>query len=437
MPRARNLDTISSKLDWVAELARRHPDRALTPLHHLMDEQWLHEAYRRTRKDGSVGADGQSAEQYGQQLESNLRDLLDRFRSGRYFAPPVRRAYIPKGDGRNRPIGVPTFEDKVLQRAVAMMLEAVYEQEFHPSSYGFRPGRSAHDALAATWEGLMSMGGGWVYEVDIQSFFDTLDHGQLRAILDERVADGVIRRAIDKWLKAGVLEDGAVRRPGEGTPQGGVISPVLANIYLHTVMDQWFERDVRPRLRGRAFFVRYADDLLLAFEREDDARRVAHVLPKRFAKYGLSLHPEKTRLVAFQRPGPRDGGKGRASFDLLGFTHHWGRSRKGKWIIKQRTMRSRLSRALSQLQQWCRRVRHLPLGRQSHLLGQKLRGHYGYYGITGNYVALARFYRQVRRIWRKWLGRRSNSKRMSWARFTRLEKHHPLPRPRVVHSRIA
>ena len=256
-------------------------------LHHAIDVEWLREAYRRTRKDGAVGVDGQSAEEYARDLEKNLESLLVRFRTGAYRAPPVRRVHIPKGDGRTRPIGVPTFEDKVLQRAVAMILEAIYEQDFHPGSYGFRPGRSAHDALDALWKGVMSYRGAWVLEVDIQRFFDTLDHGALRSFLDERVTDGVIRRAIDKWLKAGVLEQGAVTHPDEGTPQGGVVSPILANVYLHSVLDRWFETDVKPRLRGRAFLVRYADDFVIAFEQESDARRVMEVLPKRFARYDL------------------------------------------------------------------------------------------------------------------------------------------------------
>jgi group II intron reverse transcriptase/maturase len=343
--------------------------------------------------------------------------------------------HIPKGDGRTRPIGVPTFEDKVLQRAVAMLLEAIYEQDFHPGSYGFRPGRGAHDALQALWDGLMSIRGGWVLEVDIQSFFDTLDHGALRSFLDGRVTDGVVRRAIDKWLKAGVLETGAVTHPEEGTPQGGVISPILANVYLHEVLDEWFENDVKPRLEGRAFLVRYADDFVIAFARKTDAMRVMEVLAKRFGKYGLTLHPDKTRLVKFSRPrrdDPEGGGPG--SFDLLGLTHYWGRSRRGKSVIIRRTMRSRLTRALQRVRQWCRWNRHRPIAEQCKALGAKLRGHFGYYGITGNFEALRRFALEVERAWWKWLNRRSRRARLTVERFRMLLAHHPLPKPRIVHG---
>lgn len=432
--------TVSTKLGRIAELARKHPERAFASLHHVIDVEWLREAYRRTRKDGAAGVDGQTAEQYAHDLEANLESLMVRLRTGTYRAPPVRRVHIPKGDGRqSRPIGVPSFEDKVLQRAVAMVLEAIYEQDFLACSYGFRPGRHAHDALEALWKGLMSMGGGWVLEVDIQSFFDRLDHGIVRRILDERVTDGVIRRVIDKWLKAGVLEDGAVTHPDEGTPQGGVISPILSNVYLHEVLDEWFEKVVKPRLRGRAFLIRYADDFVVAFAREADARAVMEVLPKRFGKYGLTLHPDKTRLTRFVRPrrDRADGDDGPGSFDLLGFTHYWDLSKKGNWVIKRKTMSSRLTRSLHRVRTWCRTNRHLPIAEQCKALGHKLRGHFGYYGITGNLKALARFRRAVRDIWRKWLSRRSHRGRMSWERFLLLEAQYPLPQARVVHSALA
>lgn len=432
---------VSTGLHRVAELAREAPGMAFTTLAHHIDIGLLHVAYQRTRKDGAVGVDGGTAEAYAVDLWGNLRSLLERLKSGRYHAPPVRRVHIPKGDGKTRPIGIPTFEDKVLQRAVAMVLEVIYEQDFRACSHGFRPGRSAHGALEELWQGLTKMRGGWAVEVDIRSFFDTLDHGHLRSFLDRRVRDGVLRRAIDKWLKAGVMEAGSVTHPEAGTPQGGVISPLLANVYLHEVMDVWFEDVVKPRLKGPSFMVRYADDLVIGCRTEGDARTVLDVLPKRFGKYGLALHPEKTRLVRFLPPRREDDGRGDAgqsgSFDFLGFTHYWGRSLKGSWVVKRKTAGTRFSRALKAIGAWMRAHRHDAVAEQHESLGRKLRGHYAYYGITGNGNALARFLFHVRRGWLKWLGRRSQRGRLNWEQYTRLLARYPLPPARVVHSVFA
>ena len=416
-------------------MAKAMPGVPLTTLAHHIDADWLREAYRRTRKDGAKGVDGQSASQYAEHLEDNLRALLDRAKSGTYRAPPVRRVHIPKGDGsQTRPIGIPTFEDKVLQRAVVMVLEAVYEQEFHDFSYGFRPGRSAHQACEALQNASVKMAGGWVLEVDIRKFFDTLDHEQLRQILGQRVRDGVILRLIGKWLNAGVLEGLALSHPEAGTPQGGVISPLLANIYLHEVLDEWFVREVRPRLNGHAVLVRYADDFVFVFARKDDAERVLDVLPKRFGKYGLALHPNKTRLVPFHRPDRDDGGNdGPGTFDLLGFTHHWGLSRNGKWVVKKRTAKDRFSRTLHRIAEWCREHRHDDVEAQHRALARKLSGHYAYFGVTSNYAALARLLHETQSIWRKWLSRRSQKGFVSWEAMHRLLERFPLPQPRIVH----
>lgn len=428
--------TISTRLERIAKLAREMPGVALKTLAHHIDVTWMREAYRRTRKDGAPGVDGQTAAEYAERLEENLGSLLERAKAGTYHAPPVRRVHIPKGDGTmTRPIGVPTFEDKVLQRAVVMVLEAVYEQEFHDFSYGFRPGRSAHQACEVLQNAMVRMGGGWVLEVDIEKFFDTLDHAKLREILHQRVRDGVLLRLIGKWLNAGVLESGEVTHFDEGTPQGGVISPLLANVYLHEAIDEWFVRDVQPRLRGQAVIVRYADDLVVVFAREDDARRMLAVLPRRLERYGLTLHPEKTRLVPFRRPdiAQTKGEPPPGTFDLLGFTHHWGMSRRGKWVVKKRTAGDRFSRALRRVQDWCRRNRHRSLEEQQDVLGKKLRGHYAYYGVTTNHVALARFFHEVKAIWRKWLSRRSNKAFLEWDAMHRLLERFPLPTPRIVH----
>ena len=336
-----------------------------------------------------------------------------------------------------RPIGIPTFEDKVLQRAVVMALEPLYEQDFLDCSYGFRPGRSAHNALQELRRQTMNMGGGWIVDVDVRNFFGTLDHAQLRQILRLRVQDGVLLRLIGKWLNAGVLEDGSLSYPTSGTPQGGVISPLLANVYLHEVLDVWFERVVKPELQSKSFLIRYADDLVLGFSCEEDARRVMQVLPKRFAKYGLTLHPEKTRLVEFRRPpgrpcGDDQGGPG--TFDFLGFTHHWARSRKGNWVVMRRTAKDRFRRALRNANQWCRNNRHRPIVEQQQILSAKLRGHFGYFGITGNSRAISSFAYRVVRTWRKWLDRRSQKARMTWERMKRLLQRYPLPLPRIRHS---
>ena len=432
-------ETISPKLERIAKLAKEAPDMVFTSLAHHIDSDWMLEAYRRTRKDGAVGIDERTAEDFEKDLWGNLWSLVDEAKSGRYVAPPVRRVHIPKGGGsETRPIGIPTFADKVLQRAIAMLLEAVYEQDFMQCSYGFRPGRSAHQALEDFRNQMMSTWGGWVVEIDIRKFFDSLDHRHLQAILRQRVRDGVVLRLIGKWLNAGVMEDGGVSHPASGTPQGGVISPLLANIYLHAVLDTWFERDVRPHLKGRATLVRYADDAVLGFACEGDARRVMAVLSKRFGKYGLALHPEKTRLVPFVSPAKKIAGKAAeppCSFDLLGFTHFWGRSRKGHWVIRQKTAKDRLRRALQAVKSYCQRARHRPLTEQHRALSQKLRGHYSYYGITGNGVMLGRFRDAVLRLWRRALARRS-AKGMSWTRFDAVHKRFWLPRATIVHTAI-
>jgi group II intron reverse transcriptase/maturase len=282
----------------------------------------------------------------------------------------------------------------------------------------------------------MELGIKWVLEVDIRKFFDTLDHRHLRDLVQLRVRDGVILRLIGKWLQAGVLEEGVLTHPDAGTPQGGVISPLLANVYLHYVLDQWFHHEVLPRLRGRTFLIRYADDFVIGFTDEQDARRVMEVLPKRFAKYGLTIHPEKTRLIPFHRPrgGPTPPRTGRpGTFDFLGFTHYWARSRRGYWVIKQKTASSRLTRAVQAISEWCRRNRHRPLAEQHRVLCQKLRGHFNYYGITGNSIRLARFRHEVTGLWCKWL-RRRNDKPPPWSWFERLLGRYPLPPPTAIHS---
>ena len=430
---------ISTRLEQIARRAKEIWGAPLMTLAHHIDVSWLRDAYRRTRKDGAAGVDGQNAEQYAEQLESNLELLLDRMKSGRYRAPPVRRVHIPKGDGtETRPIGIPTFEDKVAQRAVAMVLSEVYEQEFYDFSYGFRPHRSAHQAMQTVRNATMRWQGGWIVEVDIKQFFDSVDHRYLREILHRRIGDGVLLRLIGKWVNAGVLEGLVLSRPDEGTPQGGVISPLLANIFLHEVFDRWFVEMVQPALRAAAQPMRYADDIVVVFANEQDARRFLAVLPKRFGKYGLTLHPDKTKLVRFARPRSRDSGRdddGPESFQLLGFTFHWRRSRRGAWVVGQRTAPSRFTRALRRIREWCRWHRHDPLPYQHRALDRKLLGHYAYYGVTGNSDALARFWNEVREAWKRALATRSQ-RRLTWRTMLALLRRYPLAAPRIVHRYV-
>ena len=431
-----------TKQERIAELARNCPDMSFTNLAHHIDIIWLRKAYALTRKDGAVGVDGQTAEEYEVNLWDNLQDLLNRAKSGTYVAPPVRRTYIPKAGSPNetRPLGIPTFEDKILQRAVLMVLEPVYETDFLEVSHGFRPGRSAHGALECLWKQAMNIGCRWIVDVDLRKFFDTIDHGHLREFLKRRVRDGVILRLIGKWLNAGVLEDGVHTTPEDGAPQGGVLSPLISNVFLHYVLDQWFEQEVRPRMKGEVFLVRYADDFVIGTAREDDARRIMDVLPKRMSKYGLTVHPEKTRLIRFD-PDRRDDtdttereSSSPKTFDFLGFTHYWGRARKGGWVIKRKTARNRLKRALLALSVWCRKNRHRPIKEQHQTLKQKVQGHYGYYGITGNIASLQKFQLGAVRTWKRWLSRRRRGRTFSWSDFARLAMRYGLPRARVVHS---
>jgi group II intron reverse transcriptase/maturase len=428
-------ESVYTKQQRIAELARQMPDAGFTSLAYHIDLEWLKEAYGRTRKDGATGVDDMTGAQFETDLENNLSSLLRRFKSGSYFAPPVKRVYIPKEVGGEpiRPIGIPTLEDKILQRAVVMLLAPLYEHDFLDCSYGFRPGRNAHQALEALWQAIMGMGSVcWVLEVDIKSYFDTVKHGYLRDFYKKRVRDGVVNRVLGKWLKAGVMEDGTLRYPQEGTPQGGVISPLLANIYLHEVLDVWFEQEVRPRLRGRAELIRFADDFVIVFSNEGDAHRVCEVLTKRFERFGLTIHDTKTRLVDFLHPGRRD--KKSEVFNFLGFTHYWGKSRKKKWVVKRKTAKKKLKQAVRRVYEWCKRNRHKSVEEQWRTLSRKLHGHYGYYGITFNMRGVISFYEEAKRSWRKWLNRRSRDKDMPWERFNRLLKRYPLPTPRIVHQ---
>lgn len=406
---------------------------ALTSLNQYLTADLIRESCRKLRKRAAVGVDGKTAEEYGKELEERLPQLIEEIKSGRYQALPARRGYIPKpGKNEKRPLGIPAVEDKTIQKAVVAILEPIYEQEFYPFSYGFRQGVGALEATRALRRAIEEGKTYWLVEVDIRKFFDTLSHEHLRGFLRQRVRDGVILRLIDKWLKAGVMEDGAWQETEEGTPQGGIISPLLANLYLHEVLDKWYAKEIKGRLKGRSFLIRYADDFVMGFEREEDARRVMEVLPKRFARFSLSLNMQKTRKVDFRKPNRLE--EKPESFDFLGFTHYWGRSRDGRMIHKLKTAKDRLARSCRAVWEWCRKHLHLPVEEQCQGLNWKLRGHYSYYGLTHNTRALRQYHLTVCRTWLQWLRRRGDKGLLTWGAFKSLLIRHPLMAPRIVHN---
>ena len=431
-------ESVSTKQERIAKLAAENPAMAFTSLNHYLDAEWLRYAYECTRKDGAVGVDGQTGQDYAANLEQNLQSLIDRLKSGRYRALPVRRHYIDKSDGSKRALGIPSFEEKVAQRAIAMLLEPIYEQDFRDCSFGFRPARNAHQALQVIRRGIMERRARWVVEVDVRKYFDSIDHAKLRELLARRITDGVVRRMIDKWLKAGVLEQGQLSFPGTGTPQGGVISPLLSNVFLHYVLDEWFAEQVQPRLRGISALVRYCDDFVMLYACKEDAERVREVLGKRLAKFGLELHPEKTRLIDFRPPAERAGAETTlpTTFVFLGFLHVWGKSRKGNAAMWQRTAKDRLARTLKAIHERCRSMRSWPLVEQHRRLCRMLKGHFAYFGISGNYRRLSSVVFGTMRFWRKWLSRRSRTSQVTWKRFHRVLARYPLPAPRIVHRYI-
>jgi RNA-directed DNA polymerase len=428
--------TVSTKLQRIAEQAACYPEMVFTTLVHLIEVDFLKEAYRLTRKNGAPGVDKVTAREYAKNLDENLMDLNARLRSGGYVAPPVERAWVEKDANSNRPIGKPTFEDKIAQRAGVLLLGAIYEQDFYDFSHGFRKGHSQHQALHRLWELLMGMNINWILDADVSGFFDNLSHDWLRKIIKRRVNDGGMLRLIGKWLNAGVVEGEILTYPEKGTPQGGVISPMLSNIFLHHVLDEWFVKEVEPRMKGKCFLLRFADDFIIGFEKEEDARRVMGVLPKRFGRYGLAIHPEKTALTQFRRPGSEESSaNGNGTFDFLGFTHYWAKSRRGIWVIKRKTRKKGIRRFLRSLWFWLRRNRHLALKEQYKMLRVKLQGHYCYYGITGNYGSINRIYHKAKRFWRFWLSRRSHKGKIDWEKYVAsILDIYRLPRPKIVHN---
>ncbi len=434
MGNTQGLPTISPKLKRIAELAKSDPTFQFTAIFHLIDINLLREAHAHLRKDAVPGVSGQTAQDYAEHLEENLILLHEQLKVMRYKAPPVKRQWIDKDDGKKRPLGIPEFEDKIVQKAAEMILSHIYEHDFYDHSHGFRKGHSQHQAIKEIRGNIRRLNIGWIIDADIKGFFDNINHEHLREFIQARVNDGRIIRLIGKWLNAGVLDGKELSYPDTGTPQGGVISPLLANIYLHYVLDEWFEEMIKPRLTGRCFLIRYADDFIIGFDTEEDASRVMKVLPNRFNRYGLTIHTEKTKLIDFRKPSSgNDTSKGAGTFDFLGFTHYWAKSRNGYWIVKRKTAKKKLNRSMKAIWKWCRNNRHINIKEQWELLNSKLRGHYQYYGVRSNYKSLEVYYEYLMKAWKRWLGRRSQDGYISYAKFEKMLEKYPLLLPQIVH----
>lgn len=415
----------------IAERARKHKQVALTNVSQFIDVAMLRNSYQSLNKNSSPGVDGKFWHNYSLESQFRLPGLLTEFKQGSYVAPSIRRVYIPKGKMEKRPLGIPTIEDKILQESVRRVLNPIYEEEFKDFSFGFRKGYSAHKAIEFMFKEVSFKGLHYVIDADIKNYFGSIDHAMLREFFDKRVVDGVIRKMINKWLKAGILEDKQLSYPESGTPQGGLVSPLLSNIYLHYVLDEWFEEQIQPLLTGKSSIIRYADDFVLCFANSTDAERVMEVLPKRFEKFKLKLHPDKTKIVNLNCKR----GVGDRSFDFLGFTHYLSKSRKGKVVLKRKTSSKKFSLALSKTQDWIKSNRHRKLKELIPELNAKLRGHYNYYGITFNGKGIDSYFEQVKRILLKWLNRRGGKPAWNWDRFNQLIKEWlPLFKPKIYHS---
>lgn len=432
------IKALSTELNRLSEIAARDSKVKFTSLAHLLTEEFLKGCFRELNHQAATGIDQVSYDTYGEKLDRNIAELVERLRENRYRANDIRRVWIPKPEGRQRPLGIPVLEDRIVQRGVAKILSAIYEQDFLDVSYGFRERKSGHAALKTLDLSIMKGGANYLIDVDIRGYFEHVDHKWLMRMMKERIVDRTILRLIGKWLKAGVLEEGGRIRNEVGVPQGGVISPLLANIYLHYVLDLWIMRKVKRELAGRIYLIRYADDFVIGCTDREDAQKVWGMLPDRLKQFGLELSPEKSRLMEFGRKAYREGkggGNRLGTFDFLGFTHYMTRSRKGGARLGRKTIGKRYRSTLLAINDKLRNLRNLLSFRELHVhLGRVLNGYYNYYGFAGNAATLSKFAYAVERMWFKWLNRRSQRKSFNWEEFQELLKRFPLPRPRIVKS---
>ena len=426
-------------LPLISERARKEPNLKFTSLAHLLDEEFLLGCYLELGRDRASGIDGVSWQAYGENLNENRANLVKRMKAKQYRPKPAKRVYIPKNEHEKRPLGLPSLEDKVVQKGISRILEAIYEEDFLDCSYGFRPNRSCHDVLQAVDQIIMKRPVNYVIEADIKGFFDNVSHNWLLKMLEVRIKDPSFLLLIRRFLKAGYVEEGRLVQTKQGTPQGGNLSPILANIFLHYALDLWFEKRIKPQMAGEVYLVRYADDFLIMVQKQSDARMIEQALKDRFKKFSLTLHPKKTRTISFSRKEPENAkrqGRKPNTFEFLGFTHFWQCSFEGGWyMMSRRTSAKRFRKACRAMNDWLRSVRNWCKTKEWWLiLASKLRGHYQYYGVSGNSRMLKMFYYRVMRLVHKWLNRRSQRNRWNWERFTEYLKHYPLPLPHISHK---
>lgn len=422
-----------AKFRMIAKKAKENPEMKFTSLAHYLSEEYLRDSYRNLNKSAASGIDEVDYYQYELEQITAIESLHHRLKTGSYQAPNNRRVWIDKGEGKKRALGISTTEDKIVQKSVTGILNLIYEQDFYPNSYGFRPNRSAHQALSQLRKECMRWGTNWIIDADIQGCFDNFDHTRMLEFLRKRITDRSLLRLIQNWLEAGIVDGKEVFSSERGTPQGNILSPLLCNIYLHYVLDQWIEETVKPLLKGRCFLIRYADDFVIGFSNQSDAERVMKTLPKRLMKYGLNIHPEKSRLLNFY---PRSGNDKPPTFDFLGFTHYWTKSQKGRNVVKRRTRKKSQHKALQNMHETCRDHRHEKVKQQYRRLKSKLQGIYNYFGIRGNYINIYTVYRHALVSWYKWLNRRSQRQSLTWQGYKDLLKQFPLPTPKVVHVNV-
>ena len=427
-----------TKLALISERARQEPKCQFTSLAHLLDEGFLAECYYRLGRDRASGIDGVSWKAYGERLTENLKDLVSRLKAKRYKPQPSRRVYIPKDAHSKRPLGLPILEDKIVQKGIALILEAIYEADFLDCSYGYRPARSCQHAINVVDKAIMTKPINHVIEADIRGFFDNVSHSWMKRCLEVRIKDPSLLLLIERFLKAGYIEGVMFVETEKGTPQGGNLSPTLSNIFLHYVLDLWFEKRVKPQVRGLCCLVRYADDFICMVQYKDDARYIERAIGERFAMVSLELHPDKTRVISFgryERENARRQNRRANTFDFVGFTHYCGRSRRGKFIVGRKTSRKKFHKRCREMNEWLKSIRNADKVKNWWpILAAKLRGHYQYYGVSGNARTLWKYYWLVIRLVLKWLNRRSQRLSFDWEGFKRYLNRYPLPKPRIVHN---